>query len=101
MSLEIIKKKLKVAGGADYDTGSNAKGYKSNAGTIRKKSLAAYQKIEKGGTIDTPVFETSALPQSTPVDLGGRATTASASVAQANTVTTNLDTDKFKGKSSY
>ena len=39
----IISKKLKVAGGADYDTGSNASGYKSSAGTLRAKALATYQ----------------------------------------------------------
>ena len=42
-TMEIIKKKLKVAGGADYDTGSNAAGYKSQAGSIRAKSLQAYK----------------------------------------------------------
>lgn len=42
-SMPIIKKKLKVAGGADYDTGSNAGGYRSQAGSIRAKSLQAYK----------------------------------------------------------
>lgn len=39
-SVELLKKKLKVAGGADYDTGSNAGGYRSQAKSIRQKSLA-------------------------------------------------------------
>lgn len=40
-----------VAGGADYDTGANAAGYKSNAGEIRRKAMEAYGKKEKEGNI--------------------------------------------------
>lgn len=82
MSLPIIIKKLKVAGGADYDTGANAKGYKSSAGSIRKKALAAYQEKEKEGNIKGVVYVTSALPSTTPVDLGGRPMVASAADAK-------------------
>ena len=40
---------LQVAGGADYDTGSNATGYKSS-GNIKAKALEAYsQKARKCG----------------------------------------------------
>jgi hypothetical protein len=39
-SVELLTKKLKIAGGADYDTGSNAGGYRSDAKSIRQKSLA-------------------------------------------------------------
>ena len=44
-SEDIIRRKLKVAGGADYDTGSNAAGYKSS-GNIKAKALESYgQKV--------------------------------------------------------
>lgn len=95
---ELIRKKLKVAGGADYDTGSNAGGYRSQAKSIRAKSLAAYQSRERYGNIDQVVYTTSALPSATPMDLSGRPTVASASEAQKNTMDNVLDTDKFKGK---
>jgi hypothetical protein len=36
-----------VAGGADYDTGSNATGYKSSGSNIKAKALQAYtQKVQ-------------------------------------------------------
>jgi len=93
----------KVAGGADYDTGANASGYKSNAGEIRRKAMAAYGKKEKEGNITKVrcrgcldfalvtchvchvcqvTYVTSALPATTPVDLSGRAMVASAAEAQ-------------------
>lgn len=88
-SMELIQKKCKLAGGADYDTGSNAGGYKTRGGTIKSKSLRAYQSKEKLGNISGVVFETSALPKSTPMDLSGRPTVASASEAQKNTKVRN------------
>eukprot|EP00730_Choanoeca_flexa_P002983 TRINITY_DN11251_c0_g1_i5.p1 TRINITY_DN11251_c0_g1~~TRINITY_DN11251_c0_g1_i5.p1 ORF type:complete len:616 (+),score=200.94 TRINITY_DN11251_c0_g1_i5:85-1932(+) len=94
----IIRKKLKVAGGADYDTGANAGGYKSNASEIRRKALAAYSAKEKEGNIKKVTYVTSALPATTPVDLSGRKMVANASDARKNTKDTILDTDKFKGK---
>ena len=50
-ALEIIQKKCKLAGGADYDTGSNAKGYKSKGGSIRAASLKAYQGKVRHGAV--------------------------------------------------
>jgi hypothetical protein len=44
------------------------------------------------------VYTTSALPATTPMDLAGRPTVASASEAQKNTKDNVLDVDKFKGK---
>lgn len=97
-ALPLLIKKLKVAGGADYDTGSNAGGYRSEAKSIRAKSLKAYQTREKFGNIEKVVYETSALPSSTPMDLAGRPTVASASEVKKNTKDNVLDTDKFKNK---
>ena len=97
-TMDILKKKCKLAGGADYDTGSNAKGYKSNGGSIRKKGLASYRKKEAGGNIQKVVYVTSALPASTPVDLGGRPMVASASEAQKNTADSVNNTGKWSGK---
>merc|ERR1740117_2199762 len=97
-TMEIFQKKCKLAGGADYDTGSNAKGYKSAGGSIRKKGLASYRKKESGGNIQKVVYITSALPASTPVDLGGRPMVASASEAQKNTSDGVNNTDKWSGK---
>ena len=46
-SEDIMRRKLKVAGGADYDTGSNAAGYKSS-GNIKAKALESYgQKVRR------------------------------------------------------
>jgi len=81
-SLPLIIKKLKVAGGADYDTGSNAAGYQTKAGSLRSSALASYREKEKEGNIAGVVYVTSALPNTTPVDLGGRPMVASASEAQ-------------------
>jgi len=78
----LIIKKLKVAGGADYDTGSNAAGYQTKAGSLRSSALASYREKEKEGNIAGVVYVTSALPNTTPVDLGGRPMVASASEAQ-------------------
>lgn len=80
-TMAIIKKKLKVAGGADYDTGSNAAGYKPTE-NLRNKALEAYRQKEKETTIKSVVYVTSALPSATPVDLGGRPMVASASEAK-------------------
>eukprot|EP00040_Diaphanoeca_grandis_P005517 m.33180 g.33180 ORF g.33180 m.33180 type:complete len:461 (+) comp16771_c1_seq1:103-1485(+) len=99
-AMDIISKKLKIAGGADYDTGSNAGGYKSRGGSIRKAGLAAYKAKEQTGNIAGVLYNTSALSRTTPVDLGGRPMVASASEAKKNTKDNVLDTDKFKGKSS-
>lgn len=42
--------------------------------------------MEKSGTVKSIVYETKALPKSTPVDLGNRSMTVGASSARANTV---------------
>lgn len=44
------------------------------------------------------MYTTSALPSSTPMDLSGRPTVASASEAQKNTMDNVLDGDKHQGK---
>eukprot|EP01147_Barroeca_monosierra_P000843 gene843-4115_t len=95
---EIITKKLKVAGGADYDTGSNAGGYKSEAKSLRAKALATYQSKEKEGTIKSFVYVKSALPSTTPVDLSGRKTVAPPTEARRNIRDSVLDTEKFRGR---
>eukprot|EP00051_Salpingoeca_urceolata_P016190 m.213811 g.213811 ORF g.213811 m.213811 type:complete len:417 (-) comp18613_c0_seq2:428-1678(-) len=95
----IIRKLLKVAGGADYDTGANAQGYKSS-GSLRQKAMALYSEKEKEGNIKGVVYVTSALPNTTPVDLSGRPMVAPPSEAKKNTKDSVVDTKKYAGKGS-
>eukprot|EP01137_Pigoraptor_chileana_P006668 Opistho-2@51249 len=96
-SEDIIRKKIKAAQGADYDTGSNKNGYKPS-GDIKKTALSAYSQKEKEGNIGGVVYVTTALPQTTPVDLGGRPMVAAPSDAKKNIKM--LDSSKFDGKGS-
>eukprot|EP00123_Amoebidium_parasiticum_P005353 comp16563_c0_seq1/m.14660 comp16563_c0_seq1/g.14660 ORF comp16563_c0_seq1/g.14660 comp16563_c0_seq1/m.14660 type:complete len:218 (-) comp16563_c0_seq1:426-1079(-) len=94
---EEITKKLKAAGGADYDTGSNKGGaYKSESGSIKAKALQSYQEKEKESNIGPIKYVTSALPNTTPVDLKGRPMVAPPSEAIKNMQDNVNDVDKWK-----
>ena len=96
-----VRTKIKKSGGADYDQGSNAggAGYQTSAGEIKAQAKGAYLSKEKETKIGPVVFEKSALPQTTPIDLKGRPMVAPPTEAMRNVNHTgNLDVDKFKGK---
>uniref|UniRef100_A0A7S4BJE2 ADF-H domain-containing protein n=1 Tax=Chrysotila carterae TaxID=13221 RepID=A0A7S4BJE2_CHRCT len=82
----VIKDKLAKAAGANYDLGSNASGYETNAGNIKASAATNYKTLEKESNIGPVAYETFARPKETPVDLGGRPMVAAASAAKANTV---------------
>jgi len=94
---ETLSKKLKAAGGADYDTGSNQGGnYKgAGAGTLKAQALASYKEREAEGNITNIVFEKNALPKVTPCDLKGRPMVAPPSEAQKNSVDNINDVNKW------
>jgi hypothetical protein len=96
-----VRTKIKKSGGADYDQGSNAggAGYTTSAGDIKAQAKGAYLSKEKETNIGPVIFEKSALPQTTPIDLKGRPMVAPPTEAMRNVNHTgNLDVDKFKGK---
>ena len=96
-----VRTKIKKSGGADYDQGSNAggAGYQTSAGEIKAQAKGAYISKEKETNIGPVIFEKSALPQTTPIDLKGRPMVAPPTEAMRNVNHTgNLDVDKFKGK---
>jgi hypothetical protein len=96
-----LRTKIKKSGGADYDQGSNAggAGYQTSAHDIKAQAKGAYLSKEKETNIGPVIFEKSALPQTTPIDLKGRPMVAPPSEAMRNVNHTgNLDVDKFKGK---
>jgi len=84
LELPVIMQKIKSAQGADYDTGSNAAGYESQAGNIKARALNSYLDKEKQGNIKKIVFEKNALPTTTPCNLSGRPMVAAASEAHKN-----------------
>lgn len=101
MNEQEVRTKIKKSGGADYDQGSNAggAGYTTSAGDIKAQAKGAYLSKEKETNIGPVIFEKSALPQTTPIDLKGRPMVAPPSEAMRNVNHTgNLDVDKFKGK---
>jgi len=83
---EIIRDKLKKASGANYDLGSNAEGYTSEAGAIQAASKNNYKTLEKDSNIGPVQFEKFARPKETPMDLSGRPMVAPPTEAMANTV---------------
>jgi hypothetical protein len=96
-----VRTKLKKSGGADYDQGSNAggAGYQTSAAGIKAQAKGTYLSKEKETTIGPVIFEKSALPQTTPIDLKGRPMVAPPTEAMRNVNHSgNLDVDKFKGK---
>jgi len=96
-----VRTKIKKSGGADYDQGSNAggAGYQTSAADIKAQAKGAYLSKEKETNIGPVIFEKSALPQTTPIDLKGRPMVAPPTEAMRNVNHSgNLDVDKFKGK---
>jgi len=83
---ENIKDRLAKAAGANYDLGSNAAGYTTNAGGIKAKAASNYKTLEKESNIGPVKYETFERPKETPVDLAGRPMVAAATAAKANTV---------------
>lgn len=122
--------KIRKSQGADYDLGSNATGYSTNAGDIKAAAKGSYSEKEKETNIGPVVFEkgnilavlrcermvwmcyrlliysvaclaAGALAKTTPIDLTGRKMVAPPSAAQKNTNHAgNLDLEKFKGQMS-
>ncbi len=101
MNEQEVRTKIKKSGGADYDQGSNAggAGYQTSAADIKAQAKGAYLSKEKETNIGPVIFEKSALPQTTPIDLKGRPMVAPPTEAMRNVNHSgNLDVDKFKGK---
>ncbi|KAI3630297.1 hypothetical protein MIR68_011732 [Amoeboaphelidium protococcarum] len=83
--------RLQKAAGANYDKEQNAASAAIDQsvhefGNYKRSSKEFFQQMEKSGTVKSIVYETKALPKSTPVDLGNRSMTVGASSARANTV---------------
>eukprot|EP00297_Palpitomonas_bilix_P009534 CAMPEP_0113882288 /NCGR_PEP_ID=MMETSP0780_2-20120614/8868_1 /TAXON_ID=652834 /ORGANISM="Palpitomonas bilix" /LENGTH=339 /DNA_ID=CAMNT_0000869279 /DNA_START=55 /DNA_END=1074 /DNA_ORIENTATION=- /assembly_acc=CAM_ASM_000599 len=96
---DIVTKRLKAVGGADYDLGSNSVGYESQADKIKKSAAEAYKSREKEGNVGGVVYETAALPKSTPCDLSGRRMVAPPTEAMSNTnLSGNLDVKKWEAE---
>ncbi len=58
--------------GANYDLGSNSKGYSSKAGELKAQAASAYKAKEKEGNAQAVVYCDAPLPTTTPCDLSGR-----------------------------
>ncbi|EKX31180.1 hypothetical protein GUITHDRAFT_156656, partial [Guillardia theta CCMP2712] len=56
MTEELVMDKIKKSSGANYDLGSNAKGYQSQAGDIKASAKSAYLTKEKETNITKPVI---------------------------------------------
>ena len=77
MTEDEVMTKIKKSSGANYDLGSNSKGYESKAGEIKNQSKTMYLAKEKETNITKPVvFFEGALSKTTPCDLSGRPTVA-------------------------
>lgn len=94
-----VMDKVKKSSGANYDLGSNAKGYESKAGEIKSQSKSMYLEKEKETNITKPVvFFEGALAKTTPCDLSGRPTVAPPTDARKNTdLKGKLNIDKWSG----
>jgi Cofilin/tropomyosin-type actin-binding protein/SAM domain (Sterile alpha motif) len=91
-----IERKLKAAAGADYDQG-NRGGYETQASSLKARALELYGRKEREGNLKGVVFETHALPSSTPCDLTGRPMVAPPSEAHANIdMQGHLDVNKWR-----
>lgn len=100
MTEEEVMAKVKKSSGANYDLGSNAKGYQSKAGEIKNSSKSMYLAKEKETNITKPVvFFEGALAKSTPCDLSGRPTVAPPTDARKNTdLKGKLNIEKWAAK---
>mmetsp|Transcript_2383 Transcript_2383/g.6415 ORF Transcript_2383/g.6415 Transcript_2383/m.6415 type:complete len:100 (-) Transcript_2383:125-424(-) len=90
--------KVKKSAGANYDLGSNSKGYETRAGDIKAAASTTYKTKEKETGLSKPiVFNDSALPRTTPCDLSGRPTVAAPTEARKNTdLKGKLDVEKWQ-----
>mmetsp|Transcript_47633 Transcript_47633/g.113403 ORF Transcript_47633/g.113403 Transcript_47633/m.113403 type:complete len:221 (-) Transcript_47633:21-683(-) len=94
---EDVMEKITKSAGANYDLGSNSKGYESKIGEIKLSAGDAYRKTEKEGDGKAVVYFESALANSTPCDLSGRPTVAPPTEAKRNTdLAGKLDTSKWQ-----
>eukprot|EP00281_Chroomonas_sp_CCMP1168_P029716 CAMPEP_0206253832 /NCGR_PEP_ID=MMETSP0047_2-20121206/23364_1 /ASSEMBLY_ACC=CAM_ASM_000192 /TAXON_ID=195065 /ORGANISM="Chroomonas mesostigmatica_cf, Strain CCMP1168" /LENGTH=208 /DNA_ID=CAMNT_0053680071 /DNA_START=43 /DNA_END=666 /DNA_ORIENTATION=+ len=82
---ELVMEKITKSAGANYDLGSNAKGYESKAGDIKASAASAYKRTEKLGNTAPVSYCDTALPSMTPCDLSGRPTVAPPTEAKRNT----------------
>ena len=88
ISEEVIVERLKKASGANYDLGSNASGYSSQAADIGKAAAAKYKALEKETNIGPIIFEKFDKPKDyvTPMELGGRPMVAPPAAAKKNII---------------
>lgn len=95
---EEVMNKVNKSAGANYDLGSNSKGYDSKAGDIKAAAASTYKTKEKETGLTKPiVFCDTALPKSTPCDLSGRPTVAASTEARKNTdLKGKLDVSKWQ-----
>lgn len=86
-----IVSRLKAAAGANYDKGQNsAPTSQSDRNTefssYKSSSKNFFLQMEKNSNIGSFVYDSSARPRNTPVDLSVRSMTVGASQARANTI---------------
>lgn len=73
-TLDGVMDKIKRSSGANYDLGSNSKGYSSSVTNIKTSAAAAYKTAEKETTIGAVQYSKGPLGGATPCDLSGRRT---------------------------
>ena len=90
---KLVSDRLQAAAGANYDKEQNAaqvdpKTSAHEFGQYKESSKKFFQEKEKSGNVQNAriLYDTKALPTTTPVDLGHRAMTVGAAAAAKNTV---------------
>ena len=92
---ETIVAAVAKAAGVFYS--SHGEGLDAHTSTGKQAALQSYKDIEGEGNLDGVVYETSALPSVTPVDLNVRNYVAPPSEARKNMADNVLDRNKFSG----
>jgi hypothetical protein len=90
---KLLVERLQQAAGANYDKEQNASPSQKSVlelNSYKNSSKNFFKNMEKQGNVQKVVYETKALPKSTPVDLTNRQMTANASQAKANMVDLQL-----------
>lgn len=100
LSVEVIVERLKKASRANYDLGSNASGYSSQAADIGKTAAEKYKALEKETNIGPITFEKFDKPKDyvTPMELGGRPMVAPPAAAKKNIVVRDESTAQPSSK---
>eukprot|EP00899_Mesostigma_viride_P012757 jgi/Mesvir1/21482/Mv03932-RA.1 len=84
---EKLEQQLKVAAGANYDMGNRGVEVDTKAADYKNASKEFFSQKDKETQIKAHIYDKGPLPkEGTPVDLGGRAMTAGASIAKKNIV---------------